>query len=322
MERTRFGTTAEGRAVEALRLSAGALSVRLLSLGSILQSVRLEGVAHDLTLGSDQLADYETAMPFHGPIVGPVANRITGAAALIDGRMHRFGPEGTVLLHSGEAGIHRKVWQMAGAGPDRARLTLDLPDGDGGFPGNRRIEAEWRVEAPATRRLRLRASTDAPTLMNLANHSYWNLDGTPDWGGHRLRVLADRILSHRPDGTVTGPVLPVDGTPHDLRRGAVLRPGAPPFDHCYALADARRGLTEVLEFTGRSGVGLRLATTEPGLQVYDGRAAVRPGRRSCEGMAFEPQFWPDAPGRAGFPSILLRPGEAWEQVTEWRFTTR
>lgn len=317
-----FGRTAGGEPVAALTLAAGKARVRLLTYGSILQSVRLEGVAHDLTPGSDRLADYEGAMQFHGPIVGPVANRITGAAAEIDGRRHRFGPEGSTLLHSGEAGIHRQVWQVAQAGPDRARLTLDLPDGAGGFPGNRRIEAEWQVEAPATLRLRLRAQTDAPTLMNLANHSYWNLDGTPDWGGHRLRVAADRILSHRPDGTLRGPVLPVGGGARDLRRGAVLHPGAPPFDHCYVLAEARRDLTEVLEFAGRSGVSLRIATTEPGIQVYDGRAAMRPGRGPFEGMAFEPQFWPDAPGRPGFPSIILRPGEAWEQVTEWRFTSR
>lgn len=319
MDSGNFGLTAAGQAVAAVGLTAGALTVRALTYGAVLQSVRLAGIAHDLTLGSDRIADYEGAMPYHGAIVGPVANRITGAAAVIDGRLHRFGPPGTTLLHSGAAGTHRQVWALAGGGPDRALLTLDLPDGAGGFPGNRRIAAEWQVQAPATLRLRLTAHTDAPTLMNLANHSYWNLEGTPGWAGHRLRIAADRILAHHPDGRVKGPILPVGGTPHDLRRGAVPRPGAPPFDHCYALAEARRGLTEVLEFAGRSGVTLRLATTEPGLQVYDGRDARRPGRAPFEGMAFEPQFWPDAPGRPGFPPILLRPGEAWEQVTEWRF---
>ncbi|HMO09664.1 MAG TPA: aldose epimerase family protein [Paracoccaceae bacterium] len=315
-----FGHTSAGQTVAAVRLSAGDLTVRVIALGSILQSVRLAGVTHDLTLGADTIADYEKAMPFHGPIVGPVANRITGAAAVIAGRQHRFTPPGAMLLHSGDAGIHRQVWTLDGATADRAVLTLDLPDGAGGFPGNRRITAEWRVEAPATLRLRLRADTDAPTLMNLANHSYWNLDGTDTWSGHRLQVAAGRVLSHRPDGTVRGPVVPVGATPYDLRRGPVLRPGAPPFDHCYALADTRRSLTEVLEFTGRSGVTLHLSTTEPGVQVYDGRAARRPGRRPSEGMAFEPQFWPDAPGRPGFPSILLNPGQAWAQVSEWRFT--
>ncbi|MFN3973071.1 MAG: aldose epimerase family protein [Gemmobacter sp.] len=316
-----YGRTAAGEAVQAVTLAAGDLEVRLLTLGAILQSVRLAGVAHDLTLGSVRIVDYEGPMRYHGAIVGPVANRITGARAVIAGVEHRFQGMGDppVTLHSGDAGIHAKVWALAGADAGSAVLTLDLPAGEGGFPGNRRIEARFAVLPPATLRLTLTARTDAPTLMNLANHSYWNLDGTPDWGGHRLRVLADRVLAHHADGRVAGPVLAVAGTGFDLREGAVMQPDAPPLDHNFCLADTRRPLTEALVLTGTSGLSMTVATTEPGIQVYDGRAAIRPGHGHYEGLAIEPQFWPDAPAHGGYPSITLAPGQDWQQVSEWRF---
>lgn len=308
-----FGTTAAGEAVQAVTLAAGGLRVRVLSLGAIVQSVRLSGVAHDLTVGSGDLAAYEGPLRYHGAVVGPVANRISGAAARIGGRLHRFEDTGGgVTLHGGRTGVHARLWRIAEAGPAQAVLELDLPDGDGGFPGNRRLTAAFTVAAPAVLRLRLAATTDAPTLMNLANHSYWNLDGTPTWEGHRLSVAADRVLVHHPDGRVAGGPVAVEGGPLDLRAGAVLRPGAPALDHNFCLAPAPRPLAPAADLRGRSGVRLQLATTAPGLQVYDGR----PGHA---GLALEPQCWPDAPAHPGFPPISLDPGQVWEQVSEWRF---
>lgn len=315
-----FGTTARGEAVEAVPLAAGRLSACVLTCGAILKSVRLDGVAHDLTLGSDRLADYEDAMRYHGAVVGPVANRLRGAKAVIGGRLHAFeANEGGNTLHSGATGVHARVWTLDDAGPSHAALSLDLPDGLGGFPGQRRLTARFEALPPATLRLTLAAATDAPTLMNLANHCYWTLDGTDDVTGHRLRIAADRYLTTRPDGTPRGAIRPVGGTPMDFRRAQRLAPGAPPLDTCFCLGDRREPLREVLWLEGRSGVTLTLATTEPGVQVYDARDACRPGRGPYEGLALEPQYWPDAPANPGFPSILLDPGQDWTQVTEWRF---
>lgn len=308
----RFGQTADGRTVGAVTLRGDGLTVRLLTLGSVLQSLRLDGVAHDLTRGPGSVAEMETARPYHGAIVGPVANRIAGAEAVIDGHLHRFpANEGGNLLHGGRTGTHARNWTVADAGDDHARLTLDLPDGEGGFPGNRQIVADWQVRA-LTLRLTLTATTDAPTLMNLANHSYWNLDGTDTWAGHSLRIAADRWL---PVDAALLPDTPemVDGTPMDFRAGRVPTPGAPPIDHNFCLADAPRDLTEVVWLTGASGVQMVIATTAPGVQVYDGRPWH-------EALAIEPQLWPDAPRHPDYPSILLRPGEVWQQVTEWRFS--
>jgi aldose 1-epimerase len=155
--------------------------------------------------------------------------------------------------------------------------------------------------------------------MNLANHSYWNLDGTPGFGGHRLRVAADRWLPVTPDVTPRGTVLPVAGSPMDFRRGRTLAPGRPPLDTCLVLSDRRERLRDVLWLTGSTGIGMTLATTEPSVQVYDARHSPRPGRAPCEGLAIEAQFWPDAPRHRHFPDITLRPGQPWRQVTVWRF---
>lgn len=315
-----YGRAEDGRAITAHDLRAGRLSARILTRGSILQDLRLSGIGHSLTPGSDRPQDYAGPMRYHGPLVGPVANRIGGAAAVVAGRACRFeANEGPNTLHSGAAGIHAQVWDVAEAAPDRLVLTLDLPDGDGGFPGNRRITVAWQALPPATLRLTLRMVTDAPTLANIANHSYWNLDGSASWAGHALRIAADRWLPV--DGAMlpTGQVADVAGTALDFRAARRITPGAPPLDTCFCLSDRPRPLRDVLWLRGTSGVAMTVATTEPGLQVYDGRAAPRPGHAPCEALAIEPQFWPDAPNHAGFPPILLMPGQDREQVTEWRF---
>ncbi len=317
---TEFGRMADGRAVQAIDLRGGALSVRLLTLGSALQDVRVQGVAHGLTLGLRSVADYQApGGQWFGTLVGPVANRLAGAAAPLDCRVLALTPnEGPNLLHSGPGGLHGRLWQIKDHRDDRVTLALHLADGEDGFPGNRRITARWTVAAPATLRLELQAETDAPTLFNAANHSYWNLDGTPNWAGHHLRIAATGWLPTGPDLLPTGEVAPMAGA-MDFRSPRTPLPGDPPLDTNFCLAPARRDLTPVLWLTGRSGLRMELATTEPGMQVYDGRGAIRPGGGPYEGLAIEPQGWPDAPNRAGFPSIRLDPGLPALQVTEWRF---
>ena len=319
---TAFGVTAGGEPVEKLTLHAGGLTVCLLTWGAVLQSVRLDGVAHDLTLGSERLADYEGPMRHHGSVVAPVANRITGASGTIAGKVHHFhaNQDGRITLHSGKAGTHLKVWTLTRATTDSATLTCDLPDGEGGFPGNRKITATFTVLPPATLRLVLSATTDATTWMNAVNHSYWNLDGTADWTGHHLQIAADSYLPTNPDFTPTGEIAPVAGTAMDFRTPRRIAPHEAILDTNFCLASARRALTPVLTLTGTSGTSLSISTTEPGIQVYDGRDAIRPGHGRHEGLAIEAQFWPDAPNHPAFPDITLHPDQKWEQITEWHFS--
>lgn len=316
----RFGVTKAGAAVETIRLRAGALSVRVLTLGAILQDLRLNGVGHSLTLGSEGLVDYEGPMAYFGAIVGPVANRIGGARAVIGGKEYRFAEnEPGRTLHSGPEGTHAQVWTIEEATAASLTLVLSLPDGQGGFPGNRRIVARYEVLPPATLRLTITAQTDADTLMNPAQHSYWNLDGSARWQGHRLCIAAEHVLPVDADLLPRGSVVPVGGSPMDFRREKVLREGAPALDTNFCLSEGPEDLREVAWLTGASGVRMALATTAPGLQVYDGRAAIRPGHGPYEGIAMEPQHWPDAPNHPRFPSIALAAGETFSQTTEWRF---
>ena len=321
---TPFGTTRDGHEVHALSLAAGELNVTLLTYGAIVQSVRLSGVPHDLTMGSDRIADYETAMPYNGALIGPVANRISGASAEIDGRRYRFEANqgGRHTLHCGSTGFQTRIWSVLDHGRAHATLGLHAPDGLGGFPGNREITARFELVAPATLTLSLHATTDAPTLMNLANHSYWSLDGAPTWEGHSLGIAADHVLTCDDEVIPTGEIRPVAGTPFDFRRPVRLAPGAPALDHNFCLARARGPLREAARLTGASGLSMTLATTEPGLQIYDGRLPVRPGSPPYGALAIEAQGWPDAPNRPEFPSVLLTPEARYSQRTEWRFTRR
>ena len=317
---TLFGTTGEAE-VQRITLTRDDLTVSLLTWGAVIQSVRLAGVPHDLTLGSDRLADYQGQMRYHGSLIAPVVNRISGASAQIAGRTHRFqaNQDGRITLHGGDAGTHLKVWTLDGHDDTNATLTITLPDGDGGFPGTRHIAARFGLTDRATMRLDVTATTDAPTLMNIANHSYWNLDGTPDWSGHSLTVHAGTYLPGTPDFTPTGEIAPVSGD-MDFRTPRRISPGHPALDTNFCLGTERRPLTHALTLTGASGTSLEVHTTEPGIQVYDGRDAFRPSHPPYEGLAVETQFWPDAPNHPAFPDITLHPDDPWHQTTEWRFT--
>lgn len=318
-----FGQTPDGQTVHRIGIGAGALTVHILTIGAALQSVRLAGLDRNLTLGSDDLADYLGEMRYHGTLIAPVVNRLKGGEAPLPGGGRMRTPrnqDDLHSLHSGPGGTHLKVWRVLDQGADFVLLGLDLPDGEAGFPGLRRVRARYLVSGPACLRLEITANTDAPTLWNAANHSYWNLDGTPDYGGHQLRVLADRYLPTDANALPTGAVEAVADSAFDFRQKRTIRPGAPMLDNCLCLADGARDLTPVLWLRGASGVAMEVATTEAGVQLYDARAARRPGRGPGEGLAVECQNWPDAPNHQAFPSIALEPGQVMTQITEWRFS--
>ena len=263
-------------------------------------------------------------MEYFGAVVGPVANRIGRAQAVIGGRLCHFpANERTTLLHGGKRGTQVRHWDVIAAEADFATLRLALADGDQGFPGNRVITAAYQVAAPGSLTLELTATSDADTLMNLANHSYWNLDGTGVIAGHRLRVAADTYTPVREGLLPTGERRAVHDA-FDLRAGRRID-GTEGYDHNFCLSDAVRALTEVAELTGRAGVRLRIATTEPGFQVYDGsflNILQHPGHGGVhyskhQGMALEAQHWPDAPHQPGFPPITLASGTIYRQETRW-----
>lgn len=321
---TLFGTTQSGKEVRKIDLSCGDLRVSLLTLGAIVQDLRLAGVDRSLTLGSDQLADYEGAMRHHGSLIGPVANRISNARVRLDGMMYELerNVDGRIHLHSGAQAAHRQVWELVAASETSATLALDLPDGQCGLPGNRKITAEFTLSAPASLTMTVTGTTDTKTLMNFANHSYWNLDGSPSWAGHQLAIAAAHYLPCTDDLCPTGERRAVNGTPMDLREMREIAVGAPHADNNFCLSETIQPLRDVLWLRGQSGVNMTMATTEPGMQFYDGRDAQRPGQNNYEGVAFEAQHWPDAPNHPDFPSIVVDAGETYRQVTRWTFSNQ
>lgn len=309
-----FGTTTRGEMVEKLSLAAGDLQVDLLTWGAILQSVRLAGVAHDLTLGSDSLADYEAAMCYHGALIAPNVNRLSNARAPLSDRILQLQANfiDRHSLHSGDCGAQFKNWQVLHASDSQALLAVDLGDGEGGFTGNRHIEVLFQLEAPATLRMTVTATTDAETIVNTANHSYWNLDGSGTIAGHSLRIAADHYLPVDENALVTGEIRAV-GEGYDFRHAQAVAPHKPDLDNCFCLSQTPQPLRDVLWLQGQSGLRLTLATTEAGVQVYDCR------QDHFKGLAIEAHAWPDAPNKPGFAPITLLPGQELCQITEWRF---
>ncbi|SOB92574.1 aldose epimerase family protein [Rhodobacter maris] len=316
----RFGTTSSGGEVRAVTLRAGELTLRLLTYGATLQDLRLAGTPWPLILGADSLRAYETTLPWCGAVVGPVANRLAGARVVIAGECWQGAPnDGPHLLHSGAAGISQQIWEIEAASASEVTFRRDLAHGACALPGNRVLRARYRILPPATLAISLSATSDAETLMNLAHHPYWTLDGTADTRAHRLEVAARRYLPVDAACLPLAPV-PVASTGYDLREARQLS-DLPPLDHNYCLEGT--GLREVARLTGASGVALALETDAPGLQVYDGRAiasvpvigltGVPYGPHA--GLALEPQMWPDAPNHEDFPAITLAPGIVWQQET-------
>ena len=328
-----FGQTRAGQAVHRITISDGALSAAILTLGVALQDLRLCGTAHSLTVGGPLLGPYEDEMQFCGTIVGPVANRIGGAKAMIGGQTYRFDNNlnGKHTLHGGSGATHNRVWTLAEHGPARAMFHLRLADGDGGFPGNRDLSACYRITGQ-TLELTLAAQTDATTLMNLANHSYWRLDDAPTFAGQTLQIAADTYLpSARDDLLPTGQIAPVAGSRFDFRQPRRLDAGREGLiDTNFCLSKSRQPLRPVARLTGRSGLTLEMATTEPGLQVFDGHILEMPAcpgndgppHRAYSGLALEAQFWPDATNHPDFPPIVLCPDAPWIQTTTWTFSQR
>ncbi|RVV99072.1 galactose mutarotase [Mesobaculum littorinae] len=319
--------------VHRIALEKGDLRAGILTRGAILQELTFAPRPQSLVLGAPDLPPYEGPLAYFGAIVGPVANRISGGRARIDANVYDFDANqaGRHTLHGGFTGLHARIWEVVSHAPDRVTLALDLPDGTDGFPGARRIRAEYRLTAEATLDLTIEAETDATTLMNLAHHAFWNLDGAPDWAGHSLQIAAEHYLPVDAETLPTGEIAAVAGTPYDFRTTRQIRPGeAPPLDHNFCLASGRREMTEVLVLTGRDGVRMTLSTTEPGLQVFDsaptdtqpheGHLGV-PYGPGC-GFAIEPQGWPDAPNRPEFPSVRLDPGQTYRQHTRYAFSLR
>ena len=313
-----------------LEIGSKTLKAHILPYGATLAGLWHSAIDYSLVLGSDDETAYRSELAFFGAIVGPVANRISGGVVRICGREYRMAAnDGANTLHSGKNGTHAQEWAVEEHSQDSVTLTLCLPDRANDLPGNRNLTANYRVTDDGEMHLTLSAETDAETVMNLAHHPYWNLDASETIQTHALCVNAQNFLPVDSELIPTGKVSKVAGTPYDFISS---RPLSTEFgiDENYCLADRPlQNPRHAATLRGSSGVVLDIHTTEPGLQVYTGSglpsvSACMHDDRRCgpfAGIALEPQRWPDAPRNPQFPSIILRPNEAYHQKTVYRIGT-
>jgi aldose 1-epimerase len=355
-----FGETADGREVTRYRLeNSSGMVLSVLDYGCTIQSVMVpdkSGRLTDVVLGYDDIAGYEAGTAYFGAFVGRYANRIRRSEFELNGRIYRLVPnDGENHLH----GNFSKEIFAADVLPDGVVFRRTSPDGEEGFPGRLEVEVVCRLTDDNSILLEYKAVSDADTMLNLTNHSYFNLNGSGTILGHMLKLRSDSFTEIG-EGTIpTGRILPVEGTPFDFRTwkriGERIDCGHPQlklgngYDHNYVLAehgragegaasykeagrgaDAYDGVSKFAEIEGdESGIRMECFTTQPGVQLYtgnfvdvDAKAAGKGGvvYPRRAGVCFETQHYPCSPNFPEFPSAVLRQGEEYRQKTVYRFS--
>jgi aldose 1-epimerase len=357
VERRRFGTLPrpDGRAADVITLrNRRGIVVRAMTWGGIILSLETpdrEGRFTDIVLGFDALEDYFGDSPYFGAIIGRYGNRIAHGTFSLDGVRYELARNnGENHLHGGIRGFDKRLWAaQTFERNDAAGVALSYASADGeeGYPGRLDVTVTYTLDDDDALTIDYSATTDAPTVVNLTQHSYFNLKGVGSTVlGHQLTIEADAFIPVDASLIPTGEVAPVDGTPFDFRQPTAIGARideddqqlrlAGGYDHTFALgltANAAAGSIRPLRraavvrepTTGRT---LDVATTEPGVQLYTsnflngsirGKGGIPYPHRG--GLCLETQHFPDSPNEPGFPTTVLRPGERYESRTIFRFGT-
>ena len=350
-ERAVFGKLADGTPVDAVVLSNGnGVEVRLIALGAAIQALTVagrDGERADIVLGYATPAEYLANPRYFGVTVGRYANRIAEGRFTLDGKTYQLETnDGRNHLHGGTNGFDKVLWNIESVthGPAEAAVVFShvSPDGDGGYPGRLEVQAVYTLDEDDTLGIEYRATTDEPTIVNITNHSFFNLAGEAASSGvmeHRLTLDADRFTPVDRALIPTGERREVAGTPFDFRTahpiGARIRDGSDRqivfgrgYDHNYVINDADGRLRLAARVHDpHSGRVMDLSTTAPGVQLYsgnflDGTVVGKGGRayRQGDALCLEPQVFPDSPNRTDFPSARLDPGETYVNRIVLRFS--
>ena len=342
-----FGMTPNGEKINEYIISnPGGLAVSVLNYGCIIKNIWVPTKRGpvDVVLGHDTYADYvkdfeSSGSTCCGAFVGRYANRIENAVFNVGGKTYQLE------ANNGKNHLHgtfpRKLYEVKTFG-DTLLLEAESPDGEDGFPGNLKISVRYILTEDNALRMDYRVSSDADTIINLTNHTYFNLDGGGDVLGQKLRIYASRYLEGNNETCPTGNILPVAGTPMDFRAGKPIGRDIDTgfsqttmvgggYDHCFVI-DRGRGASQSLcawASSDKTGISMKVYTTQPGVQLYTGnflQDCPAPGKggvpmQKYGGFALENQHFPCSPSHPEFPSTALRAGKVFRANTTLRFFT-
>lgn len=330
------------------------MRVRVLEHGCTIVGVEVpdrEGRMADVALGFNDASEYRRRHPYFGCVVGRYGNRIAGGRFTLNGREYQLATNNTpgghpCHLHGGEVGFDQRFWSIerqSAVGDSEVHLRRVSPSGEEGYPGNLSVGLVYRLTSDNALEIEYEATTDAPTPVNLTNHSYFNLRGEGSGESvleHELKLFASRFLPTDPGLIPTGELRSVVGTPFDFLHPHTIGDrithadpqllGAGGYDHTWVLDSSGGALALAAEvYEPVSGRVLQVLTTEPGLQFYtgnllDGKCVGKSGRayQRHGGLCLETQHFPDSPNQPHFPDTILRPGVRYFSKTVYRFGAR
>jgi aldose 1-epimerase len=345
VKRSEFGKMSDGTTVSLYTLTNGkGMEAKIVTYGGILVSLKTpdrKGALADVVLGHDDLAGYlADSKTFFGALIGRYANRIGHAQFTLEGVTYKLPVnDGENSLHGGPRGFDKHVW-TARELPDGVELTYLSKDGEAGYPGNLTAVVAYRLSEDNRLQIHYTATADKPTVVNLTNHSYWNLRGEGDILAHLVTLNADRFTPVDAGLIPTGELKPVAGTPFDFRKATTpgARIGQPDaqlklgngYDHNWVLNRTGNGLSFAARVEETStGRIMEVYTDQPGIQFYtgnflDGTVQAKGGRvaRQHAALCLETQHYPDTPNKPSFPSAELKPGQKYDTTTEFRFSAK
>jgi len=337
-----FGTTAEGDSVQLFTLkNKEGIVVKITNYGGIITELHTpdrDGKPGNIVLGYDHLEPYLHGTPYFGAIIGRYGNRIAEATFSLDGEQYQLAAnDGNNSLHGGTRGFDKVVWDaemLPGEETSGLRLTYISADGEEGYPGTLTTRVTYDLTG-SDLHITYQATTDRPTVLNLTNHSYFNLAGEGTILDHVMYINASRYTPVNSELIPTGVLANVEGTPFDFRKPTPIgerleETGGHPvgYDHNFILdTEGNLEIPAAKVLDPNSGRILEVHTTEPGIQFYSGNfldESIHMGDRDLVQYAafcLETQHFPDSPNQPEFPSTVLRPGEEFLSQTIFRFAT-
>jgi aldose 1-epimerase len=340
-----FGQTPDGREVVLYTLTnPNGMRAKITNYGAILVSLEVpdrNGKLNDITLGFDTLDGYTKVHPYFGATVGRYANRIGGAQFTLDGVLYKLAANnGENHLHGGIKGFDKAVWNPIECKAESQKAWVKMSyiseDGEEGYPGNLACTVTYALTEDNELKISYEAETDRTTIVNLTNHTYFNLagQGTGDILGHEVMLNADKYTPVDEGLIPTGEIKSVKGTPMDFTTsmsiGSRIKQVEGGYDHNYVLNSGGGTLAlcaEVYEPT--SGRVMTIHSTEPGVQFYtgnflDGTLTGKNGRvyQKHHGFCLETQHFPDSPNKSNFPPVVLLPGQKYTSETVYKFSTK